>query len=269
MEQHAGRRDALPEFFERVERAARRAGRPRRPVRVPRPVHPRDRALARRHRPRAGRRSPATARSRDDRARPRRSYFPPGADVFVAHPPTSLEGLRRRARPLPVHAPAGSTTPSASSCWSGRWRTSRSDVELRIAGTGPERGAAARAGRRRSADRVLRARAERRELAELYAGARAVAFVPYEEDYGLVTLEAMLAGKPVITCTDSGGTDGAGPRRRDGLHRRAAARRRWRAAIDELWADRRERAADGPRGARARAPRDLGRRSCRSSRRAP
>ena len=38
-----------------------------------------------------------------------------------------------------------------------------------------------------------------------YANALAVGFVPYDEDYGYVTLEAMLARKPVITCTDSGG----------------------------------------------------------------
>lgn len=38
-----------------------------------------------------------------------------------------------------------------------------------------------------------------------YANAMAVFFGPFDEDYGYITLEAMLAGKPVITCTDSGG----------------------------------------------------------------
>jgi glycosyltransferase involved in cell wall biosynthesis len=38
-----------------------------------------------------------------------------------------------------------------------------------------------------------------------YARATAVVFPPYDEDYGYVTLEAMLSSKPVITCTDSGG----------------------------------------------------------------
>src|SRR3569833_329246 len=45
----------------------------------------------------------------------------------------------------------------------------------------------------------------RAELIELYANALGVFFGPLDEDYGYVTLEAMLAGKPVITCTDSGG----------------------------------------------------------------
>jgi glycosyltransferase involved in cell wall biosynthesis len=40
---------------------------------------------------------------------------------------------------------------------------------------------------------------------ELYSNCRAVIFPPLDEDYGYVTLEAMLAQKAVITCTDSGG----------------------------------------------------------------
>lgn len=35
--------------------------------------------------------------------------------------------------------------------------------------------------------------------------ALAVLYAPYDEDYGYVTLEAFLAGKPVITTTDAGG----------------------------------------------------------------
>jgi glycosyltransferase involved in cell wall biosynthesis len=42
-------------------------------------------------------------------------------------------------------------------------------------------------------------------LIELYAGALAVIYPPYDEDFGYVTLEAFLARKPVVTCTDSGG----------------------------------------------------------------
>lgn len=40
---------------------------------------------------------------------------------------------------------------------------------------------------------------------ELYARARAVLFIPFDEDYGYITLEGMSASKPVITMTDSGG----------------------------------------------------------------
>lgn len=43
------------------------------------------------------------------------------------------------------------------------------------------------------------------ETAELYANALAVCYLPFEEDYGYVTLEAMYSGKPVVVTTDGGG----------------------------------------------------------------
>lgn len=42
------------------------------------------------------------------------------------------------------------------------------------------------------------------ELVALYADALAVPFVPIHEDLGYITLEAFSAGKPVVTCSDSG-----------------------------------------------------------------
>jgi glycosyltransferase involved in cell wall biosynthesis len=42
-------------------------------------------------------------------------------------------------------------------------------------------------------------------VADLYAGALGVVYAPFDEDYGYVTLESFLAGKPVITTTDAGG----------------------------------------------------------------
>jgi glycosyltransferase involved in cell wall biosynthesis len=44
------------------------------------------------------------------------------------------------------------------------------------------------------------------ELVALYREALALVYVPFDEDYGLATLEAFLAEKPVITASDSGGT---------------------------------------------------------------
>ena len=43
-------------------------------------------------------------------------------------------------------------------------------------------------------------------LPPLYRDALAVIYAPFDEDYGLVTLEGFLAAKPVVTATDSGGT---------------------------------------------------------------
>ena len=43
------------------------------------------------------------------------------------------------------------------------------------------------------------------ELVDLFAEATAVVYAPYDEDYGFVTLQAFLAGVPVVTTDDSGG----------------------------------------------------------------
>jgi glycosyltransferase involved in cell wall biosynthesis len=56
------------------------------------------------------------------------------------------------------------------------------------------------------ADRVeFAGSVDERGLVELYKGALAVIYTPFDEDYGYVTLESFLARKPVITAVDSGG----------------------------------------------------------------
>jgi len=55
-------------------------------------------------------------------------------------------------------------------------------------------------------DRVeLRGFVSEEELIELYANALSVCYLPFDEDYGYVTLEGMLSGKPVIVPHDGGG----------------------------------------------------------------
>jgi glycosyltransferase involved in cell wall biosynthesis len=68
----------------------------------------------------------------------------------------------------------------------------------------------------------------------LYAYARGVVFPPYDEDYGYVTLEAMLAAKPVVTCSDSGGVLEFVRHRETGLVA-APEPEKLAEALDELW----------------------------------
>ena len=80
-------------------------------------------------------------------------------------------------------------------------------IRLVVAGEGTQRMNAERAAERAGvAGRVtfLGSVADD-ELIGLYAGALAVIYPPFDEDFGYVTLEAFLARKPVVTCTDSGG----------------------------------------------------------------
>jgi glycosyltransferase involved in cell wall biosynthesis len=56
------------------------------------------------------------------------------------------------------------------------------------------------------ADRVeFRGRVDDDAVRELYARCGCVFYAPWDEDYGLVTLEAFHSGKPVVTATDAGG----------------------------------------------------------------
>jgi glycosyltransferase involved in cell wall biosynthesis len=43
------------------------------------------------------------------------------------------------------------------------------------------------------------------DLLKLYANAHSVFYGPFDEDYGFVTLEALMSSKPVVSCVDSGG----------------------------------------------------------------
>ena len=83
----------------------------------------------------------------------------------------------------------------------------RSDLKLIISGVGGmEAEYRALVDRHRLHDRVaLLGHLPDAEKYAWYANALAVAYPPYDEDYGYVTLEAMLSSKPVLTCTDSGG----------------------------------------------------------------
>jgi glycosyltransferase involved in cell wall biosynthesis len=85
------------------------------------------------------------------------------------------------------------------------------------------------------------------EKRALYARALGIIFPPLDEDYGYVTLEAMLAAKPVITCTDSGGPLEFVRGGETGLVTEPTPAA-LAAAMDELWADRHRAKRQGEAG---------------------
>lgn len=97
-------------------------------------------------------------------------------------------------------------------------------------------------------DRVtLRGFVSDEELVALYADALAVSYLPFDEDYGYVTLEGMLSGKPVVVTNDSGGAAEFIEHDRDGLivepDPKAIAD-----ALDSLYANREAARRMGERG---------------------
>lgn len=75
------------------------------------------------------------------------------------------------------------------------------------------------------------------EKREAYARAIAVIFPPVDEDYGYITLEAMLSSKAVITCDDSGGPLEFVAHGKTGLVTAPAAAA-LAEALDQLWQER-------------------------------
>ncbi|MCA1594719.1 MAG: glycosyltransferase family 4 protein, partial [Acidobacteria bacterium] len=97
-------------------------------------------------------------------------------------------------------------------------------------------------------DRVqLRGFVAEPEIVELYANALGVCYLPFDEDYGYVTLEGMLSGKPVVVARDGGGATEFVEHEREGLivepEPRAIAE-----ALDALYLDREGAQRMGARG---------------------
>jgi glycosyltransferase involved in cell wall biosynthesis len=133
----------------------------------------------------------------------RRDYYPPGAQVPVAHAPTGLRGLHS-GRGRDLFTVSRLDVPKRIDLIIAAMAHVRSRTRLRIAGTGPHEPVLRELAA--GDDRIVfEGFLNEAQLAGAYAGALAVPFVPYEEDYGYITLEAMLSAKPVITVRDSGG----------------------------------------------------------------
>jgi glycosyltransferase involved in cell wall biosynthesis len=78
------------------------------------------------------------------------------------------------------------------------------NVKLKIAGTGPDEEKLKKMAENDPRIEFLGFVSEN-ELIKLYSDSLAVLFVPFDEDYGLITIEGMMSKKLVITATDSGG----------------------------------------------------------------
>ncbi|MFQ5672432.1 MAG: glycosyltransferase family 4 protein [Nitrospinales bacterium] len=80
-------------------------------------------------------------------------------------------------------------------------------IQAVVAGTGPEMDPLIKLAKSRGIDRrvTFTGMISEEESTKYFARCRAVYFSPFQEDYGFVTLEAFLSGKPVLTTDDSGG----------------------------------------------------------------
>ena len=135
----------------------------------------------------------------------RQDYFPEGAEVTVMHHPSDLEPLRC-GEYRHLFTASRLTRSKRIDLIIRAFKQVTTDRQLRIAGTGPMRAElealAAGDERIRFLGHITDA-----QLSAEYADALFVPFVPYDEDYGLVTVEAMACAKPILTTVDAGGVN--------------------------------------------------------------
>jgi glycosyltransferase involved in cell wall biosynthesis len=133
----------------------------------------------------------------------RADYFPKGIRAYVAYPPPRLNGFKCAPG---EHFFTVSRLDSAKriDLIIREFRDVDADVNLFIGGVGPalEQLQQVASGDERI---VFLGKLTDEQILDFYACSIAVPFVPYDEDYGLITIEAMKSGKPVITLSDSGG----------------------------------------------------------------
>lgn len=133
----------------------------------------------------------------------RDGYFPEEADVKAVNHPTDIRGLYNRSYDYVFTASRLEDLKRVDLLIEAFKRVS-TDTAFKIAGTGGQEEKLRRAAAGDERIEFL-GFVQDSELADYYAGALFVPFIPYDEDYGLVTLEAMLSGKAVLTCRDAGG----------------------------------------------------------------
>jgi glycosyltransferase involved in cell wall biosynthesis len=135
--------------------------------------------------------------------RDRVEYFPPGVAVDVLYPPPRLDTFYCRGDDY-LFTMSRLDGPKRVGLLIDAMRHVKSDVKLLIGGKGPDE---QRLRQLAGDDKriVFEGYLSDTEMLEHYANSIAVPFIPYDEDYGLITIEAMRSEKPVITVTDAGG----------------------------------------------------------------
>jgi len=135
----------------------------------------------------------------------REGYFPPGVDIEIIHHPSDLEGFRSTGYDY-LFTASRLEDMKRLDLLIEAFKSIDADIELRIAGTGGQEERFKKLAAKDSRIRFL-GFVKDSELLQQYAGALFVPFIPYDEDYGLITLEAMQSSKAVLTTIDSGGVN--------------------------------------------------------------
>jgi glycosyltransferase involved in cell wall biosynthesis len=133
----------------------------------------------------------------------RKDYFPKGVKVDVIYPPSKASGFYCSNYDY-LFSISRLDSPKRIDTLIESMKYVPHPIKFKIAGTGPEEARlkelAVKDGRIEFQGFV-----NDKKLADLYANSLGVLYIPRDEDFGLITIEAMKSKKPVITSSDSGG----------------------------------------------------------------
>jgi glycosyltransferase involved in cell wall biosynthesis len=133
----------------------------------------------------------------------RKDYFPLGSTVDVIYPPSNLKNFYSEDYDY-LFTVSRLDSAKRVSLLIQSMQYVKAKIQLKIAGTGPDVEALKKLAK--DDERIVfLGFVNDEQIVDLYANALAVPYVPYDEDYGLVTIEAMKSCKPVLTTIDAGG----------------------------------------------------------------
>lgn len=133
----------------------------------------------------------------------RKEYFPQNVNVNVVYPPTTLKKFSTQDYKY-IFMVSRLDAPKRIDMLIRAMKHVKTDVKLYIAGTGPEKEKLEKlAGKDKRIEFLGFVNDE--DVENYYSNSLVIPYFPYDEDYGLITIEAMLHRKPVITTVDSGG----------------------------------------------------------------
>lgn len=133
----------------------------------------------------------------------RKEYFPKNVPIRVIYPPSTLSNFKNSGYEY-FFTVSRLDNAKRIEMIVEAYKNTKTSIPLKIAGTGPLSKKIAEMAK--SDPRItLLGFISDDELIEYYAKAYAVIFIPYDEDYGLITIEAMMSQKPLLTFSDTGG----------------------------------------------------------------
>lgn len=130
-------------------------------------------------------------------------YFPPDTKVKVIYPPAAVQKMETSQYQY-LFVVSRLDRPKRMDLLIRAMKYVTADIKLYIGGTGPMEQEWKQLAQEDDRIEFLGYIPEE-EIGRWYANSLVIPYFPYDEDYGLITLEAMLNQKPVITTKDAGG----------------------------------------------------------------